>query len=186
MTIRQPIFALGIALVLAACPGSGTVENGQTGDPTVEPQPSLTAEQAAQARRTIVRWLECEECTEGELAAVLELGRVAVPTLSATLIEGPSPARDEEQRQHLLELYRRQVEYARTHPAARPTLSEDEYIALYTGNLLARYRTRSAIALEQIGGPDAARALERALELPLREDVREVVAAAARGVRRSR
>ena len=46
-------------------------------------------EQAVQARRTIVNYLECEECRSGEAEAVVKLGQLAVPTLAATLLEGP-------------------------------------------------------------------------------------------------
>jgi len=149
-----------------------------------EVEVALSQEASAQVRRTIVRWLECEECTDGELEAVLKVGRVGVPTLAATLIEGPAPARLEEQREHLAGLYRQQVEYARSHPRAAPRMSESEYLAVYTANLVARYRVRSAMALERFGGPEAAQALERALALPLRDDERGVIAAAAARVRR--
>jgi hypothetical protein len=141
--------------------------------------PKLSQEAAAQARRTIVHWLECEECTEGELDSVVKLGPVAVPTLTATLIEGPSPAKREEQRVHLVDLYRQQVDYAKSHPQAAPKLSEEEFVKLYAANLLALYRTRSAMALERIGGPAAADALQRALKLPLREDELAVIRPAA-------
>jgi hypothetical protein len=172
------VTVVAVTVVAAAC------RQPATGESTEGPRPSLSQEASAEARRTIIQWLECEECTEGELDSVLALGRVAVPTLAATLIDGPAPARLEEQRQHLLALYRRQVEYARSHPRAAPTMSESQYMAVYAGNLLARYRTRSAIALERIGGPTAAEALQRALTLPLRDDERAVVAAAAARIRR--
>lgn len=144
----------------------------------------LSQETSAQARRTIVRWLECEECTDGELEAVLKLGRVAVPTLATTVLEGPAPVRLEELREHLTASYRQQAAYARSHPRAASQMSESEYLAVYTANLVARYRIRSAMALERFGGPEAAQALERALAVALRDDERGVIAAAAARVRR--
>jgi hypothetical protein len=151
-------------------------ERGESGQ---ESQPALSQEAAAEARRTIVRWLECEECTEGQLDAVVKLGELAVATLTATLLEGPSPVRVDEHRQYLRDLYRQKVQYARTHPRAAPKLSEAEHTALYTENLLARYRSRSAIALQRIGGPAAAEALQKAVKLQLRKDTRGVVESAA-------
>jgi hypothetical protein len=148
------------------------------------PPPGIPREAAADARRTIVHWLECEECSEGQLDSVVKLGPAVVPTLTATLLEGPSPAKQEEQRAHLVDLYQQQVAYGKSHPGAEPKLSEGEFVKLYSGNLLALYRTRSAMALERIGGPAAADALQRALKLPLREDELAVVRSAATRAKR--
>src|SRR5687767_11119088 len=87
---------------------------------------TLTPVQKADVRRIIEAWLECEECTEGQLNAVVRLGQVAVPTLSATLSGGPSVAKRSELGQHLLETYRKLKEYERKHPEARVSMTEDE------------------------------------------------------------
>jgi len=42
-------------------------------------------------------------------------------------------------------------------------------------NYQALYQLRSAIALGAIGGPDARKALESALELPARNDVKQAI-----------
>ena len=52
----------------------------------------LTPEQSLEVRKAVVTWLECEECTEGELERLLRYGELAVPTLAAVLERGPSPA----------------------------------------------------------------------------------------------
>ncbi len=60
------------------------------GCPPIEKREPLTPARATQVRRTISTWLESEECMEGALEAVVELGEVAVPSLATVLREGPS------------------------------------------------------------------------------------------------
>lgn len=140
-------------------------------------------EQAAQARRTIVAWLECEECSEKELENVRRLGQAAVPTLVAALERGPSPGNLELLQRHLTKNYRELKEYERTHPEAKVTGTEKEYVTTYTDNYLAQYQSRAAIALGEIGGAEARRALENAQKRKLRDDVAQVVATALKGAR---
>ena len=123
--------------------------------------PSLPPEQATQVRHAIVTYLECEECEEGELEAVVKMGQVAVPSLVATLREGPSQANLELLRRNLTTTYRRLKEYEQTHPEAK-ICSEAEYVKSYTDNYIARYQSRAATALGSIGGLEAKRALEEA------------------------
>lgn len=143
--------------------------------PAAKPSAALSPERAAQARRTIVAWLECEECTEGQLKSVVRLGDLAVPTLSATLAEGPSPASRESLKRHLVATYGQLVEYGKSHPEAKLEMSEGDYIKTYAENYVALYRVRSATALGAIGGSAARKALEKALEKPDREDVKLTV-----------
>src|SRR5260221_9534441 len=119
----------------------------------------LSPEEAYSLRQDVLRWVECEECTDGELKAVLKWGPAVVPTLTATLKEGPSPARREELEQHLRGTYRDLKAYERTHAEARVGLSEEDYLKTYRENFLALYTTRSARALAAVGGPAARRAL---------------------------
>ncbi|MGB5660545.1 MAG: hypothetical protein WBO54_13775 [Thermoanaerobaculia bacterium] len=137
--------------------------------------PKLSPEEAAEARRTIVDWLECEECEDGELEAVAKLGEIAVPTLAATLDQGPSPANREELYRHLTRSYSEITEYSRTHPEAKLEMTEEEYVKAYMDNYEALYRSRAATALAMIGGDDARKALEAARDARLREDVQSVV-----------
>jgi len=138
-------------------------------------KPELTPEQAAEARRTIVNWLECEECTEGELEAVVRLGELAVPSLSASLLGGPSQASLEILRRHLVTTYQDLKEYEKTHPEAKVPTSEDEYVKIYLDNYVALYQIRAAKALAAIGGSEAKKALKESQQLPLRDDVKAVV-----------
>ncbi len=135
----------------------------------------LPPQEAEEARRIIVNWMECEECTDGELAAVVRLASTAVPTLSAILREGPSPARLESVRRSLVSSYQKLREYGETHPNARPRMPEQEYVDTYLANLTARYRARAATALGDIGGPAAERALRDALDARHRPDVDRAV-----------
>lgn len=136
---------------------------------------SLPPQEAAQARRAIVNYLECEECESGEIEAVVKLGQVAVPTLAATLFEGPPQTSVEIYRRNLTARYRELKEYERTHPEAKVPGSEQEYVASYAGNYIAGYRVRAARALATIGGPEARRALDEASRLSLRQDVGSAV-----------
>jgi hypothetical protein len=120
-------------------------------------------------------WLECEECIDGELEAVLELGPVAVPSLAATLRDGPSPATREKLRRELRIRYGELRDYVQQHPAAGFDEAEDVWVDEQLANDVARYQARSAEALARLGGPEARRALAEALGKPLRPDVEAVV-----------
>lgn len=134
-------------------------------NPTAGEKPA-TSEQTAEVRRIIVTWLECEECTAGELEAVVKLGTVAVPALAEVLHGGPSQASRELLRRHLITTYRELKKYETTHPEAKVAMSEEEYVKTYSDSHIALYQVRAAMALGAIGGPDAKRALGEALETP--------------------
>lgn len=128
----------------------------------------MTPEHAVAARRAIVAWLECEECADGELAAVVRLEQTAVPSLVASLRDGPPPARREAQRRHLVLTYRR----------LKLAMTEEQYVRRYAENYFALYRIRAADALSAIGGPAATQALEDAAAEPYRDDVKAAIRAA--------
>jgi hypothetical protein len=155
-------------------------ETPQTPPAGTAGQPS--PEEAANARRQIVAWLECEECETGELEAVVKLGQTAVPTLAATLREGPSPAAREKLRLHLVDTYAKLK--GQTRPESKIDTSEEGYVTMYMDNYDALYRVRSAQALAAIGGADAQRALEAAKGYNLREDAREIVNQSLQKIRR--
>ena len=144
----------------------------------------LSPEDSLAVRKAVVAWLECEECTEGELEGVLRLGEVAVPTLGAALERGPSPASLEKVRMHLESSYRNLVEYARTHEEVKIDQSEEEYVKQYLENYQANYAVRSAQALAKLGGPEARKLIDAAGKRKLREDVAVVVQESARALSR--
>lgn len=132
---------------------------------------ALTPEQSAQARNTILAWMECQECHRGELKAVTRLGLVAVPSLIACLRKGPSAANREIMQRHLTGSYSRLKQHAATNPGYKLRRSEAEYIEHYQRKYFAQYQVRAAKALAKIGGPNAKRALEDILQIPLRKSV---------------
>ena len=146
------------------------------GCPPIKKKEPLAPERATHVRRTISTWLESEECMEGTLEAVVELGEAAVPSLAAVLREGPSPANLEQLRLHLIANYQKLKEYQETHRDAQVPMSQKMYVNTYLDNYIALNQSRAAIALGKIGGEDAKKALEQALKAPLRKDVINVVA----------
>ena len=135
----------------------------------------LTPEQSLEVRRAVVTWLECEECTEGELERLVRYGEFAVPTLAATLERGPSPATLEKYRLHLESSYRNLIEYSRTHDEVKIEQTEEEYVKQYLENYQAHYAVRSAQALAKLGGSNARKILEVAAKRKMREDVNLVI-----------
>jgi hypothetical protein len=160
-TERAVVGALVVALAVAGC----AAPTPPTTTPVI-----LPPERAAEVRTTVIAWLECEECTEGELEAVVKLGQAAVPTLAASLRDGPSPARREQLRRHLEESHARLKDRSRTSAAV--------YVHRYTDNLEALYRVRAARALGVIGGRAARQALEGAEGQRYRDDVQRSIEAA--------
>lgn len=146
-------------------------------------QPQLPPEVAATAREAMVEWLECEECTEGQLEAVLEFGSILTPSLAATLREGPSQASRELLRRELNRRYDELVAYQKAHPERIALSSRDTFVRQYMENFDALYRVRAARALAAIGTPGARRALEEASRRDFRSDVRAVLEESLKQVR---
>jgi hypothetical protein len=144
----------------------------------------LSPQEAEAARHTIVAWLECEECTSGELKAVVALGTVAVPTLAAVLREGPSPASLETYRLRLLQAYDEMAAYLKKRPNEKPlTLSKQQYVDVYFSNYIALHKVRAAEGLARIGGTASRKALDVAKDDPNRDDVRGAIRKALSEVR---
>jgi len=135
----------------------------------------VTPEEALELRKAVIGWLECEECEERQLEAVLKQGELAVPALGAALERGPSPASLERVRMHLEKSHRDLVEYAKTHDEVKVSLKEEEYVKAYLENYRALHASRAAEALGKIGGEAAKKYLEGASKLNLRSDVQAVV-----------
>ena len=135
----------GLCLVSWSCPG-----------------PNISPEEAVQARRVLVAWLECEECVHGELEAVVGLGNLAVPSLKAALEKGPNAASRESVRRALASSYRSLEAYMIEETGDRPPWSEEEYVATFLDRFVALYRLRGAHGLQAIDSWKARRTLRKA------------------------
>jgi len=145
------------------------------------------AEKATNARRVLVAYFECGECTANQLKNASDLGEYVVPSLRATLAQGPSNARNERMRQFLSLQHKRIVTYRQTHPGPGPApIADDEarFVQAFLANYKAQYQIRAATVLAAIGTPDARRSLEQALQQQdLRADVRAAITRILRGGR---
>jgi hypothetical protein len=126
----------------------------------------------------VTSWLECEECTDGELRRVVSLGDTAVPTLTAALQNGPPAEIRAQLSKDLLATYGNLKGYGPV------SMTEEEYVRKYTENAVVLYRVRAAVALGAIGGPEPRRALEGALGRGGRDEVQRAVGAALDEIRR--
>lgn len=140
----------------------------------------LSPEQADKIRIAIMNWMECEECSGGELDSLVQYRQKVVRSLGAILADGPSPARRETYESQLRDAYREMVEYQKSHPENKTAGSEGEYVDTYMQNYIALYQTRAATALSVIGGEEARNILEDAGKRELRSDVKAVVQEALR------
>ena len=136
---------------------------------------STDPRQAEAIRIAIIDYMECEECTEGQLEKLTAYGSRVVKSLETILREGPSDAKKETRLTHLQKSYRDLVKYQETYPENKVTMKEDEYVKTYMDNYIALYQSRAIIALATIGGPEAKKALQSAASLTLREDVRKLL-----------
>lgn len=125
--------------------------------------------------QTLEAWLTCEECTNGELAAVVRFGRPLVPRLAVALRMGPGQEAVDAARSRLAATHQSMVEYAKTHPGAPVPMSEREYVDRHLENFIVMYQSRAATGLGALGGDDARRELTNAQALPLRAPVLAVV-----------
>ncbi len=110
---------------------------------------------------TVFRWFECEECQDGELNAVVDLGERAIEYLAEIYLNAPSrelviPEFEAVVRRNFQKSYRDlQAAIVANPDFAGDPMTEDEYVQLYVDNLNVRYRARAEIALREIGGPEA-------------------------------
>jgi hypothetical protein len=139
---------------------------------------ALSPTEAEAASQIVLSWLECEECFDGQLEAVIRLGREGVPSLAIALREGPSRASQAALRHHLILSYRQALQSGSPHH-----MTEAEYIRQYLGNYSALYQIRAVRALSLIGGPEALAVLQNALSLDLPDHVERAVRTALAGLK---
>ncbi len=111
----------------------------------------------------IEAWLHCDECIDGERAAVRALGDPTVPQLARALLDGP-PTRKRR-------IVRRQAVGAHSRSGVG-TISASAYAAQMVDNYVAKYQKRAAVSLGDIRTPRAKSALDEALQPARRSQYR--------------
>ena len=115
--------------------------------------------------RTLDAWLTCDECINGERAAVKAIGHRAVPALSDALVGPPLS------RQALV-----RAQFVNSYPGIVVVgLAPDVYADRLLTNYVATYQKRAAISLGDLGGNDAKAALNEALARASSRSYREDV-----------
>jgi hypothetical protein len=166
------LFAFAMTGVLTAC---------QTAEPTLERRPLPTPTEVLEDHEVVERYLNCEDCLDGELEAVLELGDRASPILLEFLASGPSPETLRSTEKGLNETYAQMAEYAKIQEdrTLQPRQSQDEFVRTFLDNLNAQYQTRSVRAIVLIGDEVAIEKtrgiLEKQLARTEREDLRAML-----------
>jgi hypothetical protein len=119
-------------------------------------------------RARLYAWLQCEECVDGELAAVTALGKswrtggATVDSLSDDLLAGPSAERRNNVAQQFVSSFLEDSAHADSAGTQLP-VSSIEYAQYYQYNFVNLYRVRAAIALAEIGGAKARAVLDSAV-----------------------
>lgn len=119
----------------------------------------------------LTRWLECIECSNGELMAVAALGQPLVPVLRRYLADGPTLSQRAAFRSYVTRV--QLVTSGDTTSASSRTQIERRVDAFDR-----QYRRRAALALGSIGGRSALEALNAATNTRLPPDVAAAVARA--------
>ena len=166
----RKIVTLQLALIASACAPTSQPPEADSAPPVAQ-IPALPTD-------PVTQWMECEECREGQLAAVVELGDQAVGALSTLLSGGPPSDRVQVLDRALRSSYEQLAE-----SGADGLPTEAEYVSQYTANYVAQYQARAARALSEIGSPQAVRALQTMDTTAVREDVRGVLRDARTGGR---
>lgn len=134
-------------------------------------------------QEVVLPWLLCDECIDGERAAVLELGPDVVPALALAL-EGPSPELVRAAERRFERHWERTARFLLGRGETAP-IPRDQFVSANLSNFEASYRRRAAIGLAAVGGDPARETLSRFLDRvaadSLRADVRlEIEGALAR------
>lgn len=155
------LFALVLPILMLILTGSKCKQGSTTGG---TPKDTLSPQEYTDLRHALIAYMECEECENGELEALKKFGEKAVPSLTATLNDGPSPAKTETYRKQLEQAYTDLSNYNAQNKENKIEMSQEQYISTYMENYVALYKMKAARALGAIGGANAKNALEAALQ----------------------
>lgn len=160
--------ASGILVLLIIGSQSSFAADIGSSDPSRSfPVPTLRETEIERIQQIITAWLECEECTEGQLSAVRGLGKVAVPTLEAILKDGPPSVILVDLTRYLKDSYRKVQQHQQATHKPPISITEDRYVHLHREGAVELYQIRAAKALRAIGSPAAQQALQDALQTDL-------------------
>src|ERR1051325_1755203 len=130
------------------------------------------------ARLALLNWLECEECSNGELAVVVHYGPLLIPMLQAATLSGPSPASEELLREAFGRRYDELRDYALVHPESPISGTREQFVAFNVSRAHVQYQLRAAQALALIGGPLARQTILDAIGRAERADLKAGLQAA--------
>ncbi|HEX4934298.1 MAG TPA: hypothetical protein VFV33_14005 [Gemmatimonadaceae bacterium] len=112
-------------------------------------------------RQLVRRWLDCVDCTGGELAGLVAKGERLVPYLASALREGPTASDDSLADRRAVEAIARATRYRQRHGVAPALSSADSSNAVRAqrDEYSLTYRLRAAQAFFRIDSLGAARAV---------------------------
>lgn len=110
----------------------------------------------------LAAWLECHDCTRGELDSLAPHAAVLRDTLIVILRRGPPPARQDSLRRRLGAVHRALAARASHQPGASHLPDSATFVAHYQATLRESYQQRAARALSIYGGAPGRVALEDA------------------------
>lgn len=139
---------------------------------------------AERGAKALANWLECDYCTQNELAIVKSYGEAIVPGIVAVLNERPSTAKHADLGKALAERYDQLVEQSKKNQNAPVAVTKEKFVELYWVAFDVRHRVRAAQALAAIGEGRARAALEATASKADREDVRAAAREALRTLAR--
>ena len=117
---------------------------------------SFTARESQKMTKTLVDWLECEECGEVELKEVVRYGDAIVLRLAAVLQHGASPASRAIEHHELNKRYDR----LSADRSSKQILSRKKFVQTYLDNYDLMYRSKATLALKKIGTAKAMKVLK--------------------------
>lgn len=160
-----------LALSITNVQGSYANDSASPNPSPLFPSPTLKEDEMERIQQIITAWLECTECTEGQLLAVRKLGKAAVPALSVILRDGPPWVTLVRLHHYLKDSYRKVQQHQQATDEPPTPITEDQYIRLHLEGAVTLYQIRAAKALKAIGGPAAEQALKDALHMKLPSNV---------------
>jgi hypothetical protein len=155
--LRTSRVAAGTALILATfCAGCSPANGDERAD-------------TSQAQAALSAWLECVECSDGELEKLVPHTSLVGPVLVEILSHGPSPSQKARIEDRL------RADWRSLAPSAR-VYGEREYVEVFSQNAAVQYQIRAIQAFARFAAPQYDRALLDAYENPrLRPEVLQEV-----------